>query len=255
MSTRFVIVFLLVVSVSGLGCTGSYYNRYMADYPGWFSTFPDEGAGLYETLAGLQAPQRYDYQLSVTQLAVLKVAADGVTELSPEQIDRALLLPPGDDHFAIVATVSCRSEIDTNMYWGQKVEWMLFEGGRLSAWDIHLFASRCVVGNDFRPARGVAIPLEEQIVSFRQASFPRSMGHAIEYYGKGLAYLKEGRVTAAEQMLAKGDETFDPTNSSGARFARPSDKVTTSTTNDIARRRASLARGIDAMRAVEGSGM
>jgi hypothetical protein len=141
------------------------------------------------------------------------------------------------------------------MYWGQKVDWMLLEEGRLSAWDVHVFGSRCVVANEFRPASGRGIGLEEQIVSFRDESFPRSMGHAIEYYGKGLAYLKQGRLEPARQMLAKGDETFDPTNSTGTRFARPSDEVATSTRDDAARRRDQLVRGIDALGAAEAAGL
>jgi hypothetical protein len=232
------------VAIFATACASSYYASYSKLRPDWTSAFPDPGAGLYETLAGLQGPHQFDYRLSISKLAVLQVSGDAATELSQDEIQRALAAPPGDLSFGVVAIIDCRSEIDVRMYAGQMVEWMLLENGRLSAWDVHPFASRCVYFNDFHPATRETAALERQIRNFRDTKFPRSTVNPIEYYRKGLAYSLNGQPGAAEEMLAKGDGGFDRSDPSGVRFERPSDRLQLVTPDDTAYTREQLVRAI-----------
>jgi hypothetical protein len=247
----------LVVPFTGallLGCVSNYHDSYTAGHPDWFSTFPDADAGLHETLAGLYVPSEYRHRRSISQLAVVRLTDASVKELSSEEIAVVLDAAPGGDSYGIVATVDCRSEIDKRMYAGQKVEWLLLEEGRLSAWDVHAFGSRCVVGNDFVPAGGSGVSLEQQLVGFRDANFPVSMAHTAEYYVKGLKYIERERLVAAEAMLERGDATMSVSSGSGTRFARPSEAVDTVDSADEARARADLVYGIRMLRAGQPSG-
>ena len=253
---RQIFLFVLLVVIGG-GCAGggSYYKTYQTKDPNWVSTFPNEDAGLHETLAGLYAPNAFDYRLLVGKLSVLRVAEDGAVELSKEQIEAALAEPPGSDSYGVVAVLNCRSQIDTRMWQGEKVSWLLLEQGRLSAWDVHEFTHRCVVGNRFRPASAHRAALEEQVTAFRDRRFPRSMGHPSEYYMKGVQYLLAGRLEAAERMLALGDETFDASSGRGIVFEKPSEKLGTVGDSEIAFARGELVHAIQALRPAEPAGM
>jgi hypothetical protein len=240
----------VLLAVIGSGCAGSgnYYKTYQATDPNWVSTFPNEDADLHETLAGLYAPNDFDYRLLVGKLSVLRVSDDAAVELSKEEIEAALGEPPGGHSYGIVAVLDCRSQIDTRMWHGQKVSWMLLHRGRLSAWDVHAWAHRCVVSNQFRPAPPQRAGLERQVTGFRDRRFPRSMGHAVEYYTKGVKYTLAGRVRAAEEMLTLGDETFDASDGRGTKFERPSEKIATAGDSETALARGELVRGIGSLR-------
>lgn len=238
------------------GCTGgSYYKSYLAENPGTYVTLPDEQSDLHQTLAGLYAPAGFDYRLMISKLSVLRVTADSSVELSSEEITQALGEPPSKGtHYGIVATVRCTSKIDVHMYTGEKVEWLLLEDGRLSAWNLSTFVSRCVVANEFRPASANSAALEDQVRGYRDRKFPRSTTHTSVHYRQGLAYLKVDRLEAAEAMLALGDRGFDVSGARGTRFERPSDAVETVNESDIARARKELASGIEWRRARDGGG-
>ena len=119
------IFLLLPLAVIG-GCAGSgnYYETYRTVDASWVSTFPKQDAGLHETLAGLYAPNDFDYRLLVGKLAVLRVTDDAAIELSTEEIEAALDEPAGGDSYAVVAVLDCRSQIDTRMWHGQKVSFL-----------------------------------------------------------------------------------------------------------------------------------
>lgn len=256
MRSIFLIVLALVLAVGALaGCAGSnYYATYEAKDPSWVSSFPNEGAGLHETLAGLYAPDAFDYRRLVSKVSVLRVTDDRAVELSAEQIQAALDEPPGSTHYGVVAVIGCRSQIDTRMWHGEKVSWMLLENGRLSAWDVHVFSHRCVVGNLFVPASTQRGALEAQVTGFRDQNFPRSMGHPSEYYRKGVQYSLAGRIESAEAMLALGDKTFDVSADSGVRFERPSEQVRVAGDREIATARSQLVYAIQAIRSAEAAG-
>ncbi len=246
---------LLAVIVGGCAGSGNYYKTYQTKDANWVGTFPSEDAGLHETLAGLYAPNDFDYRLLVGKLSVLRVSDDAAVELSKEEIEAALDKPAGGDSYAVVAVLDCRSQIDTRMWRGQKVSWLLLHQGRLSAWDVHEWAHRCVVRNQFRPAPVQRADLEGQVTGFRDRRFPRSMGHAVEYYAKGVKYTLAGRVEAAEEMLALGDQTFDSTDSRRVKFERQSEKLATAGDRETAFARGELVRGIGSLRTADAAGM
>jgi hypothetical protein len=109
----------------------------------------------------------------------------------------------------VVATLGCRTEVDLEIYSGEKVGWMLLPAGKLASWDLPEYADRCVVFNAFQPGDASLAGLEKQVAAYRDANFPRSMQHVGEYYQKGLAYVAVGRIEDAEAMLAAGDRGFD----------------------------------------------
>ena len=229
---------------------GNYHSSWAEANPDWVVTFPDEGTGLHETLAGLQAPTPFDHRLVISKLAVLRIEEDGVEELSPEEVKARLGEPSrsaqlGNEDLAIVVNVDCRSKTDMDMYAGQRVSWLLLEAGGLSAWDLHLFGSRCVFWNEFRPAKRDGAGLEDRLRAYRRKRFPAPVGNPGEYYDKGLVYVRQGRLPAAEEMLALGDQSFTGRSADGVRFSRPSDKVQLRTNDDDAHSRARLEDAID----------
>lgn len=203
MRSSIVLAMLLV-----LGCAANYYDTYTAKNPDWYGEAPTVGAPLHEALASLYAPPVADYRRFVSKLDVLRLADGQATKLSGVEIDAAIESGAADT-FAVVATLGCRSEVDLQVFMGEKVGWMLLPGGELASWDLHEYVEGCAVHNAFRPGDPSLALLEAQVAAYRDAHFPRSMQHAHEYCQKGLAYVAVGRIADAEAMLAAGDRTFD----------------------------------------------
>jgi hypothetical protein len=231
---------------ASLACAGNHHDRYRRQHPDWDGRFPRTGAALDETLAGLQAPSGSDARRSLSKLVVLRVGEAGASELAGEALEAVLAAPPGGVTFGVVATVDCRYSVELESLYGQKVAWMLLEGGRLTAWDVPTFEHRCTVGSDFRPATQESAVLESRVIEVRDRSFPRSMGHPLESYAKGLAYLGEGRVDAAQRMLDAGDATFDVSRAGSTASGRPSGRAATSGNAETAAMRVRLVDAIAA---------
>jgi hypothetical protein len=197
-----------LVMLLALGCAANYHDAYKAKNPDGYGEAPTNGASLHEALAGLYAPPTADYRRFVSKLDVLRIAEGGPTKLAPAEIDAAIDAGAADT-FAVVATLGCRSEVDLEIYSGEKVGWMLLPEGKLASWDLPEYTDRCVVSNAFQPGDASLADLEKQVAAYRDANFPRSMAHVGEYYQKGLAYVAVGRIADAEAMLAAGDRGFD----------------------------------------------
>lgn len=245
---------LVLVGALAVGCASNYNASYRAKNPNWFSTFPDEGAGLHETLAGLYDRGNFEYRLSVSKLLVVRISDSRAVELTQEEITAALDRPPGGETYGIVATVDCRSEIDMRMYGGQKTAWLLLEEGELSAWDVFLFSFRCTVGNEFRPVPLERAAAEDALRAFRDANFPPSIGHPGQKYAKGVTYIELGRLEAAEAMLAEGDRTFDANSDVNTQFKRPSESVKTAGDAETAFKRQQLVESIRGVRSAREAG-
>ena len=191
-----------------LACAGSPYDTYKARNPDWRGEAPTAGASLHETLAGLYAPPVAGYSRFISKLDVLRLADGKATLLSEAELDAALESDaPGD--YGVVATLGCLSKVDLQRYRGEKVAWYLLAGNRLVAFDHFDFVDRCVFFNQFQPAGPEQGALERLVTGHRDASFPRSMEHAGEFYRKGIAYLGARRPADAAVMLEAGDRAFD----------------------------------------------
>jgi hypothetical protein len=192
-----------------LGCAANHYDTYKAGSPDWYGEGPTPAASLHETLAMLYAPGVGGNRRLVSKLDVLRFDAGSAVVLDEAQLEAALT-DAGPSDYGVVATLTCQSKVDLEIFTNQKVAWYLFVGGKLEAWDHMDFADRCVSFDDFRPARGDAPrELERLLVAHRDARFPRSMEHVAEFYRKGIGYLAAGRTQDAAAMLQAGDGAFD----------------------------------------------
>jgi hypothetical protein len=233
------------LALAALACAANPYDTYKAKNPEWYGEFPTEGASLHETLAGIYSPPRGDWRRLIHRLAVLEVGAGGARELSAEELDAALAEDRVAD-YGVVAALGCQSEYATQMFLGEKVAWFLFDQNRLVAYDSIDFAERCVVVNEFKPATKALAERERAVVAFRDASFPKSMEHVIEFYRKGFEYLRVGRVADARAMLERGDAGFDVAQRGEhhVEFEGPSRSVRIADEGDTAKARDLLVRGL-----------
>ena len=229
-----------------LGCAANPYDSYKAKNPEWYGEFPTEGASLHETLAGIYSPPRGDWNRLIHKLAVLELGEGGARELSKSELDAVL----GEDRagdYAVVAALGCQSEYALQgSVRGEKVAWFLFDDNRLMAYDSVDFAERCTVMAEFKPASKELAERERAVVAWRDASFPKSMEHVIDFYQKGFAYLRVGRVADARAMLERGDAGFDiaARGEHHVEFEGPSRSVRIADKADTAKARDLLVRGL-----------
>ena len=206
----------LVLALSATACAGNHYDSYKAKNPDAFLGTPMAGASLHEVLASVYAPPIVATSLFVSKLDVLDVANGQARLLTEAEVDAAIAGDaPGD--YGVVVLVRCLSEVDMQRYGGEKVAWYLLQGGKLVAWDQAEFVDRCLFRNEFFPAKGELVATERRITAYRDANFPTSMAHTLEFYQKGLFYLGADRLDEAESMLKAGDEFLDAGNRNKSR--------------------------------------
>jgi hypothetical protein len=236
---------ILFLAFAALACAANPYDSYKAKNPEWYGEFPTEGASLHETLAGIYSPPRGDWRRLIHRLAVLEVGEGGARELSKAELDAVLAEDRAGD-YAVVVALGCQSEYAPQMFVGEKVAWFLFDQNRLVAYDSTDFAERCVVVNEFKPASKQLAERERAVVAFRDASFPKSMEHVIEFYRKGFEYLRVGRAADARAMLERGDAAFDvgQRGEHHVEFEGPSRSVRTADKEDTEKARDLLVRGL-----------
>jgi hypothetical protein len=236
---------LVALLLSSLACAANHYDTYKAKNPDWYGEFPTAGASLHETLAGIYAPPRGDWQRRISKLSVVRLEEGGPVELTPADLD-AVLAEDRTGTYAAIAILGCQSEYAVQSYGGEKVAWFLFVGNRLEAYDSYDFAERCVVFNEFKPAERDRAAAEAAVLAWRDARFPRSMAHVKEFYDKGFAYLRVGRVEEARAMLEQGDRGFDVAGRGEhhVEFEGPSRSVRHARTPDAERSRALLVEGL-----------
>jgi hypothetical protein len=176
---------------------------------------------------------------------VLEFEEGGARELSKAE-QGAVLAEDRVGDYGLVAALGCQSEYAQQMFLGEKVAWFLFDRNRLVAYDSIDFAERCVVVNEFKPAAKELAERERAVVAFRDASFPKSMEHVIEFYRKGFEYLRVGRVADARAMLERGDAGFDVAQRGEhhVEFEGPSRSVRTADKGDTEKARDLLVRGL-----------
>jgi len=228
-----------------LGCAANPYDTYKAKNPEWYGEFPTEGASLHETLAGIYSPPRGDWHRLIHKLSVLELGEGAARELSKAELDAVLREDRAGD-YGVVAALGCQSEYALESYGGEKVAWFLFDDGRLVAYDSFDFSERCAVIGEFKPATKELVEREHAVVAFRDAGFPKSMVHVIDFYRKGFEYLRVGRVDDARAMLAHGDAGFDVAGRGEhhVEFEGPSRSVRLADQGDVAKARELLVRGL-----------
>jgi hypothetical protein len=237
--------FVLAVALATSGCAANHYDTYTAKNPEWYGEFPTGGASLHETLAGIYSPPRGDWQRLIHKLAVLELGESGARELEGPELDAVLAEDRAGDYGVVVA-LGCQSEYAQRSFQGEKVAWFLFHENRLVAYDSIDFAERCAVIGEFKPATKELAERERAVVAVRDADFPKSMEHVIQYYRNGFEYLRVGRVADARAMLERGDAGFDVSARGEHRveFEGPSRSVRLADKDDVAKARDLLVRGL-----------
>jgi hypothetical protein len=188
-----------------LGCAGGrYYDRYLADHPGWVRVLPSAGLDLAELVASLQAPPADDVRLLTLKLAILRTDVDPWQENTAEELASGTFEPTRDADYAVIATTSCQSTRQLQSYREVQTSWYLLPKNRLVFWDHSEFHELCVVSNDYVPARVSYAPTEHAVAAIA-AEYPKRTSYANQIYRKGIHLAMIGRTEDAEGMLASGD--------------------------------------------------
>lgn len=199
----------LCTGLLGLGCRTGYYDAYRAAHPEWDGSFPRENAPLEEVLAALHAPASAEgTRIELTALELWRVDGDVSSRVDFEALRRGEADLHPDTDVAVLALRTCRAERGLQNVEALRIGWYLLPDQHLSAYDHYAFGKVCAVSNEFRAARGAAIPLETAASARIAADYGRVPVDLSQLYRRGLAYLEAGRVADAEAALTRGEIGF-----------------------------------------------
>ena len=188
-----------VAGVLALAACASGYDAYRAAHPEWDGAFPTAGVGLDRTLAALSGPRGRGYTVTVQVLQVWRLeGADWLPVATPRDA-----VPAGT--YAVVASLDCEAVDGQSRFMAAQNNWYLLPDGKLAAWDHHQFALGCASSDDFAPAKSARAAEEQRLLERAGLCRPTCALDAREYYGKGQAYARAGRLEEAREMLDQGD--------------------------------------------------
>jgi hypothetical protein len=197
------------IACAALACQSGYYESYRAAHPGWDGAFPEEGAPLEEVLAALHAPARHEgTRLEVEKLEIWRVEADTSTRIEFEALRAGNADLAADADVVVIVQRTCHAERGLETRDTPRVGYYLLPGRRLSGYDHYDFGKACAVTDQFRAARGTAVPLERVATRRIAAAFGRVPVDLPQLYRRGLSFLEAGRVPDAEAALATGEAGF-----------------------------------------------
>lgn len=221
-------------------CATGPYEAYRAAHADWDGAFPTQGADLARTVAALYAPGR-GWATTVTQIDAWRLDPQGWVSLDPKALPSGSAQAAGAD-YAVVASLHCASNDGTTQFMRGEIVWYLLPRNRLTAYDHYDFKPGCGVTNAFEPARGTLVSEERALLERARIPLPARASGAVEYYQKGLAFLRAGRRDEANAMLAAGDGAGSGEFDVRARFNQPH----AASGESAAEARAALARELGA---------
>ncbi len=168
------------------------------------------GDGLMSILDGIHAKRQGDFTQRALKVQVLRTDVVPFRVYSEKAFRKAGAQAGGS--YAIISHLNCRSEVDQERYEGGKTNWYMFEKDKLIAYDNNIFAWRCVVSNQFRPAPITQGETELKLRGWVAKNFPKGVFHRVVAYKQGVRYARIGRVEDAESSLAEGDARFQGSN-------------------------------------------
>jgi hypothetical protein len=173
-------------------------------------------------LAALHAQEAAEgTRLELTALELWRVDGDVSSRVDVEAAKRGDADLEPDTDVAVLALRTCRAERGLQSVEVERIGWYLLPDQRLAAYDHYAFGKVCAVSNEFRAARGAAIPLESAASSRIAAAYGRVPVDLTQLYRRGLAYLEAGRVTDAEAVLTRGEVGFRGLEQRAARGELP----------------------------------
>ena len=172
---------------------------------------PALGMALPEVLGLAEVREAGAFSVHSEVQRVSKIAG-GVWEGVPvSRARRSDFAPdPGADYVAVVSR-DCSDWEGRERWSDERASWFLFEGGRLTAWDLYRFAPRCALGNSFRPvaARSPSRADERDLLRWLDQRYPPGRIPLELRFSRGLAYVEAGRLEEAGAMLRFADDALD----------------------------------------------
>lgn len=180
-------------------CAPSGYQAYRDAHPGWDGAFPTSDADLTRVFAALAGPPARGHTTTAQQEKVWRLDAGHWVATDPSAA------PASGDSVGVTALLECVADDGQSPFLTSQQNWYLLREGRLVAWDHHQFTTGCTISDDFSPAKADLAPVEQELLERAGLCRPACAAHAVEYYAKGQAFVRAGRLADAQEMLARGD--------------------------------------------------
>ncbi len=173
------------------------------------------GDSLDSMLDGIHEKRQGDFTVQVLKVKVLRIDVEPIKTFSEKAFRKSGAVAGAT--YAIATHLTCKSEVDAQVFQGQKTNWYLFEKEKLFAYDNHYFGWRCVVDDQFKPAPLAQADTERKLLDWLDQKFPKSVMHVVHVYRRGIRYARIGRTEEAEALLKTGDSGFDVAFKGGVR--------------------------------------
>ena len=197
----------LAVAATVLACQSTYYDEYLAQYPGFEPILPRADATLREVLAALHAPTAVEsIDVTLSQLAIYRVDGEDWSEIRLDAIRSGTAELPADADYVVLVGWVCSFEQGLTTRGSKNVGYYLFLGNRLAAYDHYAYRDQCRSINEFRAARGILVGTERQALD--RVSGKGTRISLTQAYRRGLAYVEAGRLTEARAMLVLGERSY-----------------------------------------------
>ena len=161
---------------------------------------PAPGSELDGILTGLfEAPQGDGHKLEVVELRLLAMSDPPWSTLEPGS-DVARRGSVGLTTHRI-----CRLREGLTFHRVERASWMIFQDGKLVAWDHGTFKPGCEAGRSYRPARTESLDLERGLLRYSAQRYPAARPTLEQRLRGGLALLEADRLEDAKRVLKHAD--------------------------------------------------
>jgi len=186
-----------------LACSATPGERWRAAHPGFERRAPSAGQPLAEAVASLEEPGP-PQTVSVSGTRLLAVDPDPWQQLDA---DAVLALRPGQDELHAVVTLRTCAHREGLRRTTKvaRASWLLFQGGRLEAFDYWEFGEACAPEHRLLPATEAHRRLERELSRDVVRRHPASRLGPADSFRKGLVLVEHDRADDADAMLAVGN--------------------------------------------------
>ncbi|MCP3987400.1 MAG: hypothetical protein GY723_23690 [bacterium] len=164
---------------------------------------PTPGGNLDSILVGLfEPPSGEGDRLEVVELRVLAMSESPWSSLEPG--DEAA----HDGRVGLTTHRICRLREGLTFHRVERSSWMIFEHGKLVAWDHGTFKPGCEGGRSYHPARTGYLDLERGLLRYSAQRFPSARPSLEERFRGGLALLEAERLEDAKRALGQAERNL-----------------------------------------------
>lgn len=190
-----------------LACSGTYYDAYRAEHPGWSPSLPQVTGGVAEVVAALHAPSAVEgVHVENVRLEILPLGPPPWHPVPAEALGDGRFRPDPEADYAVLAVRRCRFDEGLRVREEERTAYYLLRAGRLAGYDHVEFGARCGVRDQFFAARGDDVPLESELSAYILEHVGRRHLDLPQTYRRGLGYVEAGRLREARAIarLAEG---------------------------------------------------